>query len=124
MYRVSPFSYIVSGMMATGIANTKVVCADKEYLHFNPPSGQSCQAYLDPYINAFGGYLRDVNETTNCSFCPISETNDFLAQVNSFYSQRWRNWGLTWAFVAFNIAGAVFMYWLVRVPKKVKAKKE
>lgn len=29
-----------------------------------------------------------------------------------------------WAFVAFNVAGAVFLYWLARVPKKPKEQQE
>jgi ABC-type multidrug transport system permease subunit len=126
MYRVSPFTYLVSGVMSTGLANTKVVCADVEYLHFDPPSPQTCGAYLNEYINSFGGYLLDTNATTDCSFCSLSDTNSFLAQVSSYYSQRWRNFGLLFVYIAVNIAGAIFFYWLVRVPKnsKKKVKKE
>ena len=126
MYRVSPFTYLVSGVLATGLANTNVVCADIEYLHFDPPSGQTCQTYLHNYTSFAGGYLLDNNATTDCSFCPLDSTNAFLAQVNSFYDQRWRNFGLMWVFIGFNIAGAITMYYLVRVPKKVsvKAKQE
>ncbi|KAE8453210.1 hypothetical protein EG329_011277 [Mollisiaceae sp. DMI_Dod_QoI] len=124
MYRVSPFTYLVSGMMSTGLANTKVVCSSIEYLHFNPPSGQTCSTYLAPYISFAGGYLKNPNATTNCSFCTVEDTNVFLAGVNAFYSQRWRNFGLMWVYIVFNVVGAVAMYWLVRVPKKEKVKKE
>jgi len=124
MYRVSPFTYLVSGMMSTGLANTKVVCASIEYLHFNPPSGETCLTYLAPYISLAGGYLEYPNATTDCSFCTVEDTNVFLARVNSFYDQRWRNFGLMWVYIIFNIFGAVGMYWLVRVPKKEQVKKE
>jgi len=124
MYRVSPFTYIVSGMMSTGLANTAVVCADVEYLHFSPPSGKTCLEYMKPYISTAGGYLTNENATTDCSFCPIADTNAFLAGVNSDYADRWRNFGIMFAFVAFNAVGAVFMYWLVRVPRKSRVKKE
>jgi len=123
MYRISPFTYLVSGMMATGIGNAAVVCSDIEYLHFNPPSGQTCAQYLDPYIQIAGGYITNGNATTDCNFCTLSDTNAFLASVNSFYSQRWRNFGLMWPYIIFNIAGAIGLYWLARVPK-VKTKKE
>jgi ABC-type multidrug transport system permease subunit len=126
MYRVSPFTYLVSGVMSTGIANTQVVCADIEYLHFDPPSGETCGTYLNDYIKGMGGYLLDTNATTDCSFCSLSDTNTFLSQVSSYYSQRWRNFGLLFVYIAFNVAGAIFFYWLVRVPKnsKKKVKKE
>lgn len=117
MYRVSPFTYLVSGMMSTGLANTKVVCDAVEYLHFNPPSSQTCFEYLEPYMSAAGGYLNNPEARTNCEFCSISDTNAFLATINSSYSEVWRNWGLLWVYVAFNIAGAIGMYWLARVPK-------
>jgi ABC-type multidrug transport system permease subunit len=129
MYRVSPFTYLVDGMMSTGLANTKVVCASIEYLHFDPPSGKTCGDYMAPYINgspgvpAAGGYLLNDNATSDCSFCPIADTNVFLASVSSHYADRWRNFGIMWAFIVFNIFGAVFMYWLVRVPKNSGVKK-
>jgi flagellar biosynthesis/type III secretory pathway M-ring protein FliF/YscJ len=31
--------------------------------------------------------------------------------------RRWRNFGLLWVYVVFNIFAAVFFYWLARVPK-------
>jgi ATP-binding cassette subfamily G (WHITE) protein 2 (PDR) len=126
MYRVSPFTYLVSGVMSTGLANAAVVCADIEYLHFDPVAGQSCGAYMNDYINNYGGYLLDNNTMSNCSFCSLSSTNAFLAEVNASYSERWRNFGLLFVYIIFNIAGAVFFYWLVRVPKnsKKKVKKE
>ncbi len=51
----------------------------------------------------------------------------FLAQVSSHYSERWRNFGLMWVYIIFNICAAVLIYWAVRVPKnrrKVKTSKE
>lgn len=126
MYRISPFTYLVSGMMSAGLANTKVVCADIEYLHFDPPPGQTCQSYLEPYISYAGGYLKagTENSTTQCSLCPLEDTNVFLANVNSFYDRRWHDFAYLWAFIIFNIFGTIAMYWLVRVPKKSKQKRK
>lgn len=117
MYRVSPFTYLVSGMLATGLANTKVVCSSIEYLHFDPPSSKTCAEYLDSYISSAGGYLNNPNATTDCEFCSIGDTNVFLASVNSYYSERWRNWGIMLVYIVINVAGAVGFYWLARVPK-------
>ncbi|KAL3956228.1 hypothetical protein ACCO45_009074 [Purpureocillium lilacinum] len=113
MYRVSPFTYLVSGLLSTGVANTDVICADNEFLHFSPPSGKTCIDYM-----SFGGRLQDNNATSECSYCPISETNKFLEGVSSNYDDRWRNFGILWAFVIFNIFAALFVYWLARMPKK------
>ena len=125
MYRLSPFTYLVSGIMSTGLANTAVQCDPVEFLRFAPRAGSTCQEYLNNYSAAAGGYLKPGYElnTTICEFCPLDDTNDFLKQINSSYADRWRNFGLLWPYIIFNIAGAVFFYWLARVPKVPKQKK-
>ena len=92
MYRLSPFSYLVSAMMATALANTTVQCAANEFLKFEPTNG-TCGEYMKDYIGAFGGYLLDADNTKECSYCTVSETNTFLASIGSSYADRWRNFG-------------------------------
>lgn len=123
MYRVSPFSYLVDGMLATAVANTKVVCASNEYLQFNAPAGMNCGEYMQAWISQAGGYLQN-NQTSQCEFCQISDTNTFLTSISSSYSTRWRNFGIMWVFIIFNVFAAIGIYWLARVPKKAKKTKK
>lgn len=123
MYRVSPFTYLVSGMLSVGIANTRVHCASNELLHFDPVNG-TCGEYLEAYQSAVGGYLVDDNATSDCQYCPISDTNIYLKTVSVNYSDAWRNFGIMWVYIIFNIAAALALYWLVRVPKTKKDKVE
>jgi len=122
MYRVSPFSYLVDGMLSVAVANTNVECASNEFLSFRSPAGQTCGQFMAPWIASYGGYLQD-NQTSDCQFCQIADTNTFLASVSSSYSHRWRNFGIMWAFIIFNAVAAVGIYWLARVPKKAKKAK-
>ncbi|KAH7185932.1 ABC-2 type transporter-domain-containing protein [Fusarium flagelliforme] len=126
MYYVSPFTYIVGGMLATGVANTDVTCASNELVPLNPPNGSTCVEYMGDYIQMMGGYLVDEDATSNCQYCSIAKTNTYLAGVNIDYADRWRNFGLIWVYIIFNMAAALFIYWLARMPKKTfkKAKKE
>jgi ATP-binding cassette subfamily G (WHITE) protein 2 (PDR) len=124
MYYLSPFSYLVSSMLSVGVANTKATCLDYEYLFFDPPAGQTCGQYMAQYISQVGGYLQNADDTTKCSFCQISDTNVFLSAVNSNYSDRWRNFGIMWLYIIFNVCMALFLYWYVRVPSKSKMMKE
>nr|XP_018999174.1 ATP-binding cassette transporter [Kwoniella mangroviensis CBS 8507]OCF62635.1 ATP-binding cassette transporter [Kwoniella mangroviensis CBS 8507] len=123
MYRVSPFTYLVEGLLSVAVANTDVRCSDIEYLKFDPPSGETCSAYLAEYIGAFGGYLLDENASSNCQFCTISKTNTFLAAFNLSYGNRWRDFGLMWVYIIVNIIAAISLYWLVRVPKNTGKEK-
>ncbi|KAF2401005.1 pleiotropic drug resistance protein PDR [Trichodelitschia bisporula] len=124
MYRVSPFTYLVSAVLSTGLANTNVHCASNEYLHFKPPNGSTCGEYMDPYIKFASGYLLDREATDDCSFCAISSTNTFLAAVSSDFNDRWRNFGIMWVYVAFNTAAALFFYWYFRMPKGERKEKK
>ncbi|KAL2890097.1 ABC transporter CDR4 [Ceratocystis lukuohia] len=118
MYRVSPFTYLSSGMLSVGLANTNVVCADNEYLSFEPLEGQTCGEYMAAWINKEGGYLLNSNATTDCQYCSISDTNIYLSSVSASYGDRWRNIGLLAVYIVFNAVAALAIYWLVRVPKK------
>ncbi len=120
MYRISPFTYLVDGMLSVGLANTHVICSQNELSHFNPSSGSTCAQYMAPYRQAYGGYLTNPNATNQCEFCAASDTNVYLAQLSSHYENRWRNFGIMWAFIIFNVFAALFFYWLARVPRKQK----
>ncbi|RDW60660.1 AtrD-2 [Coleophoma cylindrospora] len=124
MYRLSPFTYMVSGLLSVGLANTVVQCSSIEFLNFNPPANQTCGTYMAEYISLAGGYLADPTATTACQYCTVYDTNTFLLGVSSSYSDRWRNLGIIFAFIGFNASAAIFFYWLARVPKKNKEKKE
>ncbi|KZV91188.1 hypothetical protein EXIGLDRAFT_676351 [Exidia glandulosa HHB12029] len=120
MYRVSPFTYYVSGILATAVANAPVVCSDIEFILTQPPAGMTCGDYMGPFLSMVGGTIQDANATSNCRSCLLSSTNQFLAQINSNYGNRWRDWGIDWIYIIFNIAAACFLYWLARVPRNKK----
>lgn len=115
MYRVSPFTYLVQGMLGVAVAHTEVVCAQTELLTFDPPSGQTCGAYMTTYITTYGGYLVDSTANANCEFCSIQSTDVFLSTFGISYGDRWRNFGLMFVYIIFNIAAAIGLYWLARV---------
>ncbi|KAH9811168.1 ZEB2-regulated ABC transporter 1-like [Teratosphaeria destructans] len=124
MYRASPFTYLTEGMLSTGLANQEVHCADNEFVSFQPPSGQTCQQYMEPYLARDGGYIQNPNATSECQYCTYNDSNVFLSGLAASYKNSWRDFGILWAYIIFNVFGAVFFYWLLRVPKKTKQQKE
>ncbi|KIN00043.1 hypothetical protein OIDMADRAFT_126522 [Oidiodendron maius Zn] len=118
MYRVSPFTYLVSALLSTGVANNEVQCAPLEVLKLNPPIGQTCGEYLADFAQMAGGAIYNPAATTSCEYCSMASTNTFLASVFSFYDQRWRNFGLMLVYIVFNAFAALGIYWLARVPRK------
>ncbi|OXV06101.1 hypothetical protein Egran_06131 [Elaphomyces granulatus] len=118
MYRLSPFTYLVSAVLSTGLAETKIECSAIEILHLSPPTGQNCSQFLDSYLNSTGGNLLNPGSVSDCQYCSLSTTDQFLDMVGIQYSHRWREVGVLFVFIGFNAIAAVFMYWLLRVPKK------
>lgn len=124
MYRVNPFTYFVEGFLGTALANAAASCAANEFVVFNAPNGSTCGEYMQSYIDMAGGLVDNPDASEQCQYCPLSETNTFLAGVNVEFSNRWRNFGIMWAFIIFNIIAAAGLYWMARVPKKSKVKKQ
>lgn len=87
------------------IGGYDITCADVEYVTVSPPSGQTCGQYLDPFISVAGGYIVDSNATDTCAYCSSRTTDQFLeGSFNIFYSEHWRDFGLLWAYVLFNVS--------------------
>lgn len=82
MYRISPFHYLISGLLSASVADTTVTCASNEYLHFDPPSNSTCGDYMSKYIDFAGGRVENPADTVDCSYCPIVDTNTFLKGVS------------------------------------------
>ncbi|KAJ5671108.1 hypothetical protein N7507_000235 [Penicillium longicatenatum] len=79
IYRISPFHYLISGLLSASVGGGHVVCLKEEFLHFDPRPNMTCGEYLADFIRTTGGYVENPSATSACSFCRISETNKFLA---------------------------------------------
>ncbi|KAJ4260011.1 Multidrug resistance protein [Fusarium falciforme] len=126
MYRLSPFTYVVEGLLGTSMANAEASCEPNELIKFDAPNGTTCGDYLKSYLSDVGGYVTNPQAGNGgaCEYCTISDTNTFLEGMSMSFDHRWRNFGIMWGYCIFNIAAALGIYWLARVPKNKKAKRE
>ncbi len=116
MYRVSPLTYLIAGWASTGLAGKPINCAENELAQFNPPPDQTCGQYLADYLSGGAiGQLQNPEASSSCRYCPLSSSDQFLASVDISYDNRWRDFGIGWAYVVFNIAAAVLLYYIFRV---------
>lgn len=113
----SPFTYWVSGIVSTQLEGKPVDCSTNEVSRFPPPAGQTCAEYLAPYLRLAPGKLLNPESTTECNYCQLSTAEQFLAGSNIYPSQKWRQWGIFWVYVIFNIFGVILLYWAFRVKK-------
>lgn len=118
MYRVSPLTYLIAGWAGTGLAGRTITCAQNELAVFDPPpGGQTCATYLSDFLSSGAGIGQLLNPDAGaaCRYCPLSSSDQFLASVGIAYQDRWRDFGIGWAYVGFNIGAAVGLYYVFRV---------
>lgn len=117
MYRVTPLSYYISAIMSTGLSGSRITCAASDILRVEPPLGQTCGAYLgSPALN-----ILNESATTACEVCAYDTADALLAYFGMNFNERWWQWGVTVAYNIGNIALAILLYWVVRVPKGTKS---
>lgn len=82
-----------------------------------PPQGLNCSAYLTPFADVAKGVIYNPDALSDCQYCPIANGDQFLAGSSIHYSTRWRDYGIGFVYIGFNIFMAVFLYYLIRVRK-------
>jgi ABC-type multidrug transport system permease subunit len=80
---LTPFHYLLEGIVSAVVHDQPVTCADKEFARLIPPPGQTCQNWMGPYMQQVGGYLRDPGNTTLCEFCRFSNGDQYVMSLTS-----------------------------------------
>jgi len=121
MYWLTPFHYLLEGFLGVAVHDIEVVCEDAEFARFSAPPGQTCQSYTQSYIAQAGGYVQ-VGAGGICEFCQYATGDQFAAGFNVYYSHKWLDYGVFWAFILFNFGMVFFCSWLyLGGNRKVKA---
>lgn len=122
MYRVSPLTYIVGSFMSAGLTGLNITCAPREIIHLQPPSGSTCGAYLSSFASAAQGTILNPAALADCQYCPVSTSQHFLDTIRADLSEGWRNFGLVFVYVIFNVAAALAIFYFLRMPKAPRVK--
>jgi len=115
MYHVSPFTYLIEGLLGQAIGGKSMHCSAVELVTVNPPAGQTCGDYFASYMSFAGGYLTNADATSACQFCSTATTDQFLGGAfNILYKNHWRDAGLMFAYIGFNII-SIYVLWFFRI---------
>ncbi|KAH8118882.1 ABC-2 type transporter-domain-containing protein [Phellopilus nigrolimitatus] len=116
MYRLSPYTYLIEGILGQAIGRQQISCSSTEFVTVDPPSGQTCSAFMDPFISTGGGYVDNPDATSACKYCSARTTDEFLStSFNIFYSHHWRNLGIVFGFAVFNVGLLFAFMYLFRI---------
>ncbi|KAI0074337.1 hypothetical protein K474DRAFT_1648129 [Panus rudis PR-1116 ss-1] len=116
MYRVSPYTYLIEALLGQAIGGYDITCSPVEYASINPPNGQTCSSYLQQFISMAGGYIANPDATSGCQYCAYRTTDEFMFNTfNILPSHHWRDFGLFWVFIGFNVAAIFGFTYLFRI---------
>ena len=109
MYHLSPYTYLIEGLLGQAIGNQEINCSAVEFVTLEPPPGLTCQGYMEAFTSVAGGYITNPEATSSCNFCAFRTTDQFLGLTfNIFFHHRWRDVGIVVAFVVFNVRFFLF----------------
>ena len=115
MWKASPYTYFVQNLVGIALHNKPVVCKKKELSYFQPPKGMTCGKYMEPFLSHATGYIANPDATADCAYCVYSVGDDYLHHISASYSYLWRNFGIFFAYILFNIFGMILMYYIFHV---------
>jgi len=91
-------------LVLVAIGGEAISCSYMELVSVNPPKGLTCDKYMGPFMQFAGGYLTNPDAAEDCQYCPYATTDQYmLSRFNIACSNHWRNLGIVFGFVAFNV---------------------
>ncbi|OBZ73443.1 Brefeldin A resistance protein [Grifola frondosa] len=116
MYHVSPFTYLIEALLGEATGRANITCSAVELVTIEPPSGQTCLQYMEPFISTAGGYITNPTDTASCHYCFFATTDAFLeTNFNILYSHHWRDFGLLFVYIGFNTFATYFFTYIFRI---------
>ncbi|KAL3478070.1 ABC-2 type transporter-domain-containing protein [Aspergillus californicus] len=112
MYWLTPFHYLLEAFLGVLVHQIPMECVEREEAFFSlPPGESSCQAYAGTFVEQASGYVRDSGNGM-CAYCLYEDGDQYATSFNVYYSNKWRDYGIFWAFVMFNFIAVFFFSWL------------
>ncbi|THH06687.1 hypothetical protein EW146_g9533 [Bondarzewia mesenterica] len=118
LYQLDPFTRMLAAMLSTELHGLKIFCRPEEFNVFNPPSGQTCGNWANDFVNAFGGYLNNPNDTSNCQYCQYAVGDEFFLPLNIRFDNRWRDVWIFFCYFIFNFLATVVASRFLRFAKR------
>jgi hypothetical protein len=87
MYRVSPFTYWIGGIVAAQLHGKVIECSQAELSVFNPPAGQTCGQYLADYLRVAPGTLQSRSVPRRLQHLLQSSVEEFRNLLGVYWIQ-------------------------------------
>ncbi|KAK2460203.1 hypothetical protein APHAL10511_007794 [Amanita phalloides] len=118
MYPFDPFTRLVAATVSTELHGLAITCKSDEFAVFSPPVGETCGQWAQPFVDVFGGYIQNLNATSDCQYCQYKVGDEFFIPLNINYDNRWRDIWIVFAFFVFNLIVTIIASRFLRYAKR------
>ena len=119
MFPLSPFTWVMEGILGNAVGGAKVECLDKEMQTLHPPDGQTCEGYMRNFPLGYA-----TSKDGDCKYCLYDMGDQYLESIRYNYHHKYRDLGIMAAYIAFNIILLFGLFYLFRVHKWSSTKKQ
>ena len=98
MFPLSPFTWVMEGILGNAVGGAKVECLDKEMQTLHPPDGQTCEGYMRNFPLGYA-----TSKDGDCKYCLYDMGDQYLESIRYNYHHKYRDLGIMAAYIAFNI---------------------
>ncbi|KAF4546554.1 ABC transporter pmr5 [Lasiodiplodia theobromae] len=112
MFWADPLRYLIGGSAANVLHGTEVRCVEGDLTRFDPPPGQTCGAYMEPYLRRSPGYLANPEARADCAYCGYATGDEYAVSLDFYWDKRWRDLGIFVVFCVSNIVIVFAVPWL------------
>lgn len=120
LYYLSPFTYLLGGMITAVISGVEVTCSPASLTHFDAPPNTTCGDYAASWAKSASVQLLNPDATNNCEVCRYTTGDQFLAEFNLGPGQlvgKWGSWGIFVLFTLTNLVLVYFFTWATKVKR-------
>lgn len=124
LYYLNPFTYLIGSLLVFVDFDKPIHCLEDEFATFDPPTGQTCAAYLQPYLAGPGSRnnLTNPDATSACQVCQYTRGSDYLYTINlKDYYFGWRDAAIC---ALFAISSYALVYLLMKLRTRASKKAE
>ncbi|KAL4863809.1 hypothetical protein BDV12DRAFT_189408 [Aspergillus spectabilis] len=120
LYYLSPFTYLLGGMVTAVTSNTAITCSGPDITIFNPPPNTTCGTYASSWISSVSAQLLNPEAIESCQVCRWSTGEQWLDQFSlggGRFGGKWGAWGVFVGFTVVNLALVYFFTWATKVKR-------
>ena len=122
LYYLSPFTYLLGGMIIAVTGSVSVDCNASDLVQFTAPDNETCASYASEWVSEASAQLLnpEASGDITCQVCMLTSGSQYLDlfNLNGQLGGKWGCWAIFLLFTFSNLALVYLFTWATRVKGK------